>query len=228
MRKGFNFLLSYHRVYEKLQTDQQRADFVNAIMQVQFLKVKIEDISFEDLLLDMAFESVKHSLEASVEGYLNKVKEGDYKGVYAEDYTPTDTPKQAPSQQEKEEEKEEGKEEGIPLYVQVIADLNRLLGSKYSHKTATTQAAINARAKEGYTLRDFQYVHRVKYEEWHGTDQEKWLRPATLYRPANFENYLQQKPKHQIRGNPEEGSLAWYAAQRAAENTDVIDAEVDG
>ncbi|WP_345985287.1 hypothetical protein WCX49_11835 [Sulfurimonas sp. HSL-1656] len=110
MRKGFSFLNSYKRIYEKLQTAEQKTEFIEAIMSIQFLEKKPDEITFDDPMLDLAFEGVKHSLQSSIEGYLNKAKEGDYKGCYEENVTPCQAPYEAPCQQE--EEKEEEKEKG--------------------------------------------------------------------------------------------------------------------
>ena len=50
-----------------------------------------------------------------------------------------------------------------------------------------------ARWDEKYDLEDFKYVHRIKFEEWDGTDYAKHLTPATLYRESNFAKYRAQK-----------------------------------
>ncbi|MNW62266.1 hypothetical protein D3C74_403850 [compost metagenome] len=51
---------------------------------------------------------------------------------------------------------------------------------------------INGRLSEGRTVEDFKKVIDIKTEEWLGKDQEKYLRPNTLFTPTNFENYLNQ------------------------------------
>lgn len=234
MRKGFTFLYSYYRVFDKLKTDKQRAELAAAIFKVQFLAARVEEIAFSDPLVDIAFEGMKHSLAASVEGYLNKVQPGGFKGIHDLAPTPCQGGEDTPCQQEKEKEKEEEEEKeevegaSTPPHVLIIADLNEVCGTKFSDKTSTTQTAINARIKDGHTLEDFKHVHRVKFEEWGGTEQAQWLRPATLYQPSKFDAYLQQRfRKH----NPldtkgaEEGSLAWHAAQHSRAGT-FEDAEV--
>ena len=82
--------------------------------------------------------------------------------------------------------------ETIPeIVMQVIDDLNEVLGSKYKSSTEPYRKAILARAAEGYSLEDFQAVHRGQHQEW-GSDPKmsQHLTPATLYRPGNFPKYL--------------------------------------
>lgn len=50
---------------------------------------------------------------------------------------------------------------------------------------------MNARLNEGYTVEDFYTVIDKKYDEWQGTEREKYLRPETLF-GNKFESYLNQ------------------------------------
>lgn len=80
----------------------------------------------------------------------------------------------------------------LPEIKEVVQYLNDRLGTKYRYQTKGTQEHINARLKEGYTVDDFKAVIDKKFEEWHGTDMEKFLRPETLF-AGKFESYLNQK-----------------------------------
>ena len=75
---------------------------------------------------------------------------------------------------------------------EIIQYLNDVCGTRYRYQTKGTQEHINARIKEGYTVDDFKMVIDKKFEEWHGTDMEKFLRPETLF-AGKFESYLNQK-----------------------------------
>lgn len=75
---------------------------------------------------------------------------------------------------------------------EIIQYLNDRCGTRYRYQTKGTQEHINARLKEGYTVDDFKMVIGKKFEEWHGTDMEKFLRPETLF-AGKFESYLNQK-----------------------------------
>ena len=75
---------------------------------------------------------------------------------------------------------------------EIIQYLNDRCGTRYRYQTKGTQEHINARLKEGYTVDDFKTVIDKKFEEWYGTDMEKFLRPETLF-AGKFESYLNQK-----------------------------------
>ena len=80
----------------------------------------------------------------------------------------------------------------LPEIKEIIQYLNDKCGTRYRYQTKGTQDHINARLKEGYTVDDFKIVIDKKFEEWHGTDMEKFLRPETLF-AGKFESYLNQK-----------------------------------
>ena len=75
---------------------------------------------------------------------------------------------------------------------EIVQYLNDKCGTRYRYQTKGTQEHINARLKEGYTVDDFKTVIDKKFEEWNGTDMEKFLRPETLF-AGKFESYLNQK-----------------------------------
>jgi predicted phage replisome organizer/uncharacterized phage protein (TIGR02220 family) len=53
---------------------------------------------------------------------------------------------------------------------------------------------ITARLKEGRTKEDCFYIIEVKCDEWiNNCDMNKYLCPQTLFRPGNFEKYINQK-----------------------------------
>lgn len=78
--------------------------------------------------------------------------------------------------------------------IQAIVDyLNEKTQSKYSAKTNETRKSITARLKDGYTVDDFKAVIDSKVKEWfNDADMRKYLRPSTLFRPSNFESYLNE------------------------------------
>ena len=80
----------------------------------------------------------------------------------------------------------------LPEIKEIVQYLNDKCGTRYRYQTKGTQEHINARLKEGYTVDDFKTVIDKKFEEWHGTDMEKFLRPETLF-AGKFESYLNQK-----------------------------------
>ena len=132
MRKGFTHYENLWEIKKQL-TPEQYIAFDKAICEVQFLEKHIDDIEFDDPVLNLLWTSIKHTLKASIEGYCNKVgidydsyfnpsSNKDTKGINQKKNNPSkdnnpnpskggnDTPcegsKNTPCQQEKEEEKE--------------------------------------------------------------------------------------------------------------------------
>ena len=78
------------------------------------------------------------------------------------------------------------------IYINIINYLNNKCNTRYRYNTPNTKRHINARLNEGYTEQDFYTVISKKSDEWLGTEQEKYLRPDTLF-GAKFESYLNQQ-----------------------------------
>lgn len=91
------------------------------------------------------------------------------------------------------------------IYKTIITYLNNKFNTRYRVNNDRTKSYINARLNEGFTEQDFYTVIDVKYKEWHGTDMAKFLNPETLFRPSNFEKYLNQAQVSQSRWDMIEG-----------------------
>ncbi len=101
--------------------------------------------------------------------------------------------KKAIKKQSESSREEEKPREYTEIYKRIIGYLNMVCGTDYKHTTKATRESIHARLKDGYTEDDFKTVIDKKFAEWKGTEWEKYLRPQTLFRPSNFEGYLNQK-----------------------------------
>jgi len=78
---------------------------------------------------------------------------------------------------------------------QIIEYLNQKTGKKFSPKSESTVKLISGRLSEGHTLDDFKRVIDVKVAKWRGDPKmDDYLRPDTLFRPSNFESYLNEQP----------------------------------
>ena len=85
---------------------------------------------------------------------------------------------------------------------QIIDYLNERTQSHFSPKTAETRKSINARLKEGYTVDDFKKVIDAKVKDWgDNPEMREYLRPQTLFRPSNFESYLNEANRPRARDN---------------------------
>jgi len=97
------------------------------------------------------------------------------------------------------EEKKEKKEPSIgrgavttemPKVLQVVEYMNTIAGTKYRANTGNTAKMILARYKDGYTMDEIKKVISTQYAKWKGTDMMQHFNPVTLFRPNNFEKYL--------------------------------------
>lgn len=78
----------------------------------------------------------------------------------------------------------------------VVAKLNELAGTNYQPTTKNTIDLINGRLADGYTEQDLTTVVEKMCYLWsqkpnqRDKDMRQFLRPSTLFRARNFENYL--------------------------------------
>lgn len=77
-------------------------------------------------------------------------------------------------------------------YQEIVEYLNKITHSNYKYSTPKTRTLIKARYNEGFNIDDFKRVIDVKTNEWKLTDNEKYLRPDTLF-GTKFEGYANQK-----------------------------------
>ena len=90
MRKAFNFYSSYFEIMNELD-DKSIALFIKALTSVQFLKVHIDEIKFDDKILSIAWKSIKHSIQKQLEEYCdaNGLK---YSTMFSNKLAPTRDP----------------------------------------------------------------------------------------------------------------------------------------
>lgn len=97
-RPAFSFYKSFDDTYQELN-DKQKLLFMNTLLDIQFLRKKVQDVSFEDKILSLLWNSIKHSIKTSVKGYLDsqlkesvKIKFFGVYGGYDGKTDPFDTP----------------------------------------------------------------------------------------------------------------------------------------
>lgn len=86
------------------------------------------------------------------------------------------------------------------LAAEVLSYLNEKTKRKYRNAGLIPARLNETSMHDGkkaptYTVDDCKKVIDVKCSEWMGTEQEKFLTPVTLFRPANFDRYLNQGGK---------------------------------
>lgn len=85
-------------------------------------------------------------------------------------------------------------------FAEIIGLLNQESGKRFRHGTEATRRHIRARWCEGHHMDDFEQVIKGKCAQWMGSDQEKYLRPLTLFGPK-FEGYVNEQPQAGSAGN---------------------------
>lgn len=77
---------------------------------------------------------------------------------------------------------------------QIIDYLNDKAGKNFRYNARETIQFINRLLKEGYTITDFKKVVDNRITVWLvNPDFNVYLNPSTLFRPSNFEKYLNDK-----------------------------------
>jgi len=99
----------------------------------------------------------------------------------------------------------------MPFY-EIIVHLNQKSGKDYKTATKSTQKHIHARWEEGFRLEDFKKVIDIKVSQWKGTENEKYIRPETLF-GTKFEGYLNEKSN--------------ISKKQEIENQEAFDAEIE-
>ena len=94
-----------------------------------------------------------------------------------------------------------GKPDTFDSDIKTIVDyLNAKTQSNFKAKTEETRKSIRARLKEGYTVEDFKRVIDSKSSDWADSERmREYLRPSTLFRPANFEAYLNEANRPKVK-----------------------------
>ena len=122
----------------------------------------------------------------------------------------------------------EGPEEKfMPQVREICAYLNERASTGYKPTSGKTKALIAARLRDGFIVEDFRYVIDVKCNEWIGTENEKYLRPETLFGPK-FEGYRNQKMiSYEKSGNNNQQSKFIPKHERDAQSRADLRAEIN-
>jgi len=189
-RKAFNFLRSYFDLFNELENDEDKLRFLTSIINKQFLDEDPKDLNF---VVNLCYESQRHSIEASVKGYKDKTKQ-DLLGNPLKDpnEAPLIDPSQGgnkaplidPYQQEEEKEKEQfikdiaSPPNGVePLYFYIAKGYHKMF---YDHKGGKTleQSKLSEWVKTARLLIEADKIEplhliTIKYFLQSGIDKDK-------------------------------------------------------
>lgn len=146
MRSQFAFYKSFDDVYQDLNNNQ-KLEFINTILDVQFLRKKIDDVIFNDNLLKHIWNAQKHSIKKSIQGYLDSQSSSQVKNPFLGCYEPSFLPSQLPSkgvrQEEQGEEQEEGEEKGQVIINATLRSATLSLTTKKDTKGHSPYKVLN-------------------------------------------------------------------------------------
>jgi hypothetical protein len=212
-RKAFNFLRSYYDVLNELTSNEDKISFLTAILDKQFIDEDPQDLNF---LVNICYESQRHSIEQSVRGYKQKMKT-DLLGNPIEEGTQGGTQggyvggrqggRQAPSVQEKEKEKEKEKytdAKGVEYTSKEIFDKYKSLISKWNEiKNTRFKPSKNNLKNFKYWFSIYSAAEIVEAIKNH--DDSFWMQkltPQFIFRQSNkngaadyIAELLQHRPK---------------------------------
>jgi uncharacterized phage protein (TIGR02220 family) len=101
---------------------------------------------------------------------------------------------------------------------EIIKYLNTKAGKAFRADSKETVAFIKARLAEGRTVEDFKKVIDIKVQKWaYDPKMADFLRPSTLFRPVNFEAYLNEGPAASPPGEWAKKMEAKLKAEKEAE-----------
>lgn len=109
-KKVINYYASFYEV-SKMLDQKQFYKFNNAIFSVMFYEEHIDNITFNDKLLTIAWSSVKHSLQASLDGFCSK-HQIDYEATLSKGLDKGVVKGLTNNVNDKEKEKDNDKEKG--------------------------------------------------------------------------------------------------------------------
>lgn len=82
--------------------------------------------------------------------------------------------------------------------IEVIDHLNGVCGTNYSIQNEEINGMIQRLLKMGFSVEEIKSVIMKKSNEWFGTRFERYLNPSTLFKPINFEKYLNQPDEERM------------------------------
>ena len=200
-RKAFSFLRSYFDVLNKIKDREDKLDFLLAIIDKQFLNEEPKEMEF---IVDLCYESQRHSIEKSVNGWL-RVNKGGIMGEVISNPT-SNPPLHVGSNPKEEEEKEEEKEEVEVEEENVLFDINKL-SLKYLKDDKLSNAVISNKAnklkdKDHLTKRISEYNEMLTEK---GRHCETWKEYCSYFRNWNkLTMYIDSKDKEFLNPNNEE------------------------
>ncbi len=197
-RKGFNFFRSYFDVYNELDDVQDKVEFIDALLNRQFLGVKPTDLKG---MAKFAYISQTNSIDSQVKGYEDKTKNilTPTVGVNKKDLTPS---LQVEVEEKVEEEVQDVKDTKVSTSIdfdKLLIAFNDITNKNCRVVNSKTRAQLKARLKDGYTKQNIKdAIINCYNDKHHKESNHKYLTLEFITRPDKLERYSQAIVSSQI------------------------------
>ena len=220
-KKVINYYRSFFEVSKKLNQEQFYL-FNTAVYGVLFFEQDIEEVTFEDMMLEVVWASVKHSLKASIDGFCSK-QDVSYQEILEQNLTNpltnplskggkssseplTNNDKGKEKDKGKDKGKEKGKEKQDNLKVDgtvqaIFKHWQATLNHPHAKLDAKRKKRISEAIKMGYAEDELKRaIDGCSYSEFHmGKNDSKKIYDTIdlIFRDADkIDGFIaQQKPK---------------------------------
>lgn len=190
----FTFYKNYYDIIKYLNGEDKML-IINAILEYMF---EDKEPELEGLLLGI-WNNIKMPLNTTKNKVVNGKKGGAPKGNINAKKQPKNNQKTTKGTTKKQANNisvSVSVSNSVSISNKVISKLNELNNSKYKYNSEETLKLIRGRLEEGYTEEDLLLVVEKMSYLWNKEPQKNekdmrpYLRPSTLFRKSNFENYL--------------------------------------
>lgn len=196
-RKAFNFLKSYFDVYNMLDNDEDKKQYIEAIFNRQFNGAHPINLS---KMAEFAYNSQKHAIDKSVKGFEDKTKTklSDFQGYNNTTEDPCQGGTKDPSKQEKEKEKEKeeynasgDKSPNLSIdFKNLLKFINKKTGRQFRVISNAVKSSYKARLKDGYTKEDItNAIKNAVLDEYHKDTNFKYLTPEFFSRSNTIDKH---------------------------------------
>ena len=197
-RKGFNFFRSYFDVYNELDNAQDKVEFIDALLNRQFLGIKPTELKG---MAKFAYISQTNSIDSQVKGYEDKTKNilTPTVGVNKKDLTPS---LQVEVEEKVEVEVQDVKDTKVSESIdfdKLLKAFNQLTNKNCKVVNSKTRAQLKARLKDGYTKQNIKdAIINCYNDKHHKESNHKYLTLEFITRPDKLERYSQAIVSSQI------------------------------
>jgi hypothetical protein len=197
-RKGFNFFRSYFDVYNELESAQDKVDFIDALLNRQFLGVKPTDLKG---MAKFAYISQTNSIDSQVKGYEDKTKTilTPTVGVNKKDLTASLQVQVEEKVQVQVQDVKDTKVSTSIDFDKLLIAFNQITNKNCRVVNSKTRAQLKARLKDGYTKQNIKdAIINCYNDKFHKENNHKHLTLEFITRPDKLERYSQAVVTSQI------------------------------